>query len=271
MRTGRQHFATLTDIAHPGATARLDVHEARPGELVVVTDEVAAFRLDPRPDATRLVVDGQALEAPAGAPIELRRTGDRWRPGRADPPRGHKRAGLEGALRDVFLDPVVFVHGSRNPATARANREVAEHFATRYTGTARYPVLADDAARPDALAGKHVFLVGTPEDNRLLGAIAARLPITVRDGAVHAGRRRHAGPGVGALFIHPNPDQPTRYVVVLTAPAPGGIWRALSLPNLLPDFVVYDDALAPATASQVLGDGRVLDAGFFGRDWSLPP
>jgi hypothetical protein len=75
---------------------------------------------------------------------------------------------------------------------------------------------------------------------------------------------------VGAIFIHPNPRQPERYVVVVEAPRAPGIWRALSLPALLPDFVVFDAGLAPAAGQQVLGSARVLAAGFFERDWAVP-
>ena len=70
--------------------------------------------------------------------------------------------------------------------------------------------------------------------------------------------------------IHPNPRQPARYVVVVEALRAPGIWRALSLPALLPDFMVFDAGLAPAAGQQVLGSGRVLAAGFFERDWSVP-
>jgi hypothetical protein len=76
---------------------------------------------------------------------------------------------------------------------------------------------------------------------------------------------------VGAIFVRPNPRHPDRYVVVVTAPRAAGIWRALSLPQMLPDFVVYDDELAPAAAEVVLGrDAKVVAAGFFDDAWKLP-
>ena len=49
-----------------------------------------------------------------------------------------------------------------------------------------------------------------------------------------------------------------------------GTWRSLSLPDLLPDFVVYDSAVAPARGQIILGAGSVRAAGFFTRDWGMP-
>jgi hypothetical protein len=58
--------------------------------------------------------------------------------------------------------------------------------------------------------------------------------------------------------------------VIVTAPSPAGIWRALSLPRLLPDFVIYDDQVRPAAGEQLLRSAKVLAAGFFDSDWQLP-
>ena len=57
---------------------------------------------------------------------------------------------------------------------------------------------------------------------------------------------------------------------VIRAGAEEGTLRALSLPDLLPDFVVYDEKVAPARGQLVLGSASLRAAGFFGLDWSLP-
>jgi hypothetical protein len=57
---------------------------------------------------------------------------------------------------------------------------------------------------------------------------------------------------------------------VITATQVGGILRALSLPQLLPDFVVFDKQLRPAATEQVLGNASVRAAGYFTRHWRLP-
>jgi hypothetical protein len=78
------------------------------------------------------------------------------------------------------------------------------------------------------------------------------------------------GTEVGAAFVVPNPRRPDRYLVVVEGVDAPGTWRSLSLPSLLPDFVVYDVKLAPARGQMLLGAGSVRAAGFFKNDWSLP-
>jgi hypothetical protein len=39
---------------------------------------------------------------------------------------------------------------------------------------------------------------------------------------------------------------------------------------LLPDFVVYDQDVAPSRGQMLIGAGSVRASGFFANDWSLP-
>jgi hypothetical protein len=59
-------------------------------------------------------------------------------------------------------------------------------------------------------------------------------------------------------------------VVVLEGVGVAGLRRGLSLPRLVPDFVVYDEGVAGARGQLELGGATVRAAGFFERDWSLP-
>ncbi len=272
LRYGRRYWAELRQLERHGTRARLDAKRTSPTTFEVRTENVRQFRLSPAitpGQRLSVVVDRETLDVPVGSALEFSRT-DRWRVG-ALATTNEKRAGVEGPIRDVFLGPVLFVYGSENASTLRANREVAERFGRFHQGmTIAYPVVADRALTSE-LATKHsLVLVGTPADNSVLRALAGKLPIeTVSDG-IRAGGRHYSGENVGAIFIQPNPQHPDRYVVVITAPSVGGIWRALSLPQLLPDFIVYDVNLRDAATQQVLGDARVRAAGFFERDWSWP-
>jgi len=49
-----------------------------------------------------------------------------------------------------------------------------------------------------------------------------------------------------------------------------GLYRSLSLPMQLPDFIVFDSGLAPSAGQQILAEGKALAAGYFDRDWNLP-
>src|SRR5690606_5464000 len=96
-------------------------------------------------------------------------------------------------------------------------------------------------------------------------------PIRVRDGAVEIGGQSIRGREVGAAFVYPNPARRDRYVVVVAGADVPGTLRATSLPELRPDFVVWDERLAPARGHLLLGAASVRAAGFFRPDWSLPP
>ena len=135
----------------------------------------------------------------------------------------------------------------------------------------RYPVIADREVNPATLKSKSLFLVGGPRSNRVTRRFGPDLPVRIVAGAVELGSKRFAGQGVGALLIHPNPMHPDRYIVALMAVTARGLYNALALPRLLPDFVVFNDDVAPGAGQQVLGSAGVLAAGFFDVDWGLPP
>ena len=84
------------------------------------------------------------------------------------------------------------------------------------------------------------------------------------------GEQHITGREVGAAFIHPNPLRPDRYVVVVAGADVAGTLRAESLPEFLPDFVVWDTSLAPARGQVLLGSGKLRAGGTFTNDWALP-
>ena len=84
------------------------------------------------------------------------------------------------------------------------------------------------------------------------------------------GQKRFTGDELGAAFIRPNPRRTDRYVVVVEGTSAIGTWRSLSLPDLLPDFVIWDKTVAPARGQMLLSAGALLAGGFFKNDWSVP-
>jgi len=84
------------------------------------------------------------------------------------------------------------------------------------------------------------------------------------------GGQKITGSQLGAAFIRPNPKRTDRYVVVVEGADALGTWRSLSLPELLPDFIVYDEDVAPARGQQLLSAGVARAGGFFTNEWALP-
>ncbi len=278
LRYARQSWLAITALARPGHMGRVDAVIAKDGKLTLATGSVEGVSVDRALaglDASAPVdvaIDGATIGFAGGAAIELHRDGDTWKPGTAPHPAGGKRAGVEGPIRDAFLGPVAFVYGTLDPGTMRANREVAEAFAHRRPGMdVHYTVVSDRELDPSLAATHSLFVVGTARDNLVLRALDPDLPVHADATTLSLGTHRYTGDGVGAIAVFPNPRHPDRYVIAIEATGVRGIWRALSLPELLPDFVVYDDRLAGAAAQQVLGaHASVLAAGFLNDDWSVP-
>ena len=231
--------------------------------------------------ATVVTIDNQKVPFDEGEAIVLAREGTTWKKTAATKaplasPR--KQRNVTGPLRDVFYEPILFVYGAGDEA--RANEQVARSFAKiRYGVSVNYPVLSDAEffAKNEPLANdRALFLVG--RTNKVLAALksqapagsASASPITIDDGKVTLGSERLTGKELGAAFIRPNPARTDRYVVVVAGADVAGTLRAMSLPDLIPDFVVWDEGLAPSRGQVLLGAGALRAGGFFTKDWSLP-
>lgn len=279
LRTARQYWVRLHAFAAGARLAQIDAQVLSSGEVLVRTSGAAAIELSPPEtlvrsgETRRLTIDGHAVQYAPGAALLAQRGAapGAWVAGLPAQDVAHKRARLEGPIRDVYLEPLVFVFGTLDPATWRANRELADTLArSRFGPGVHYRVMADRDLTPELEQEHSLFLVGNVRDHALLRALGTALPAGVDGAAVRFGSRRHTSHEVGALFVHPNPRARQRYLLTLTAPTLPGAFRALSLPALLPDFVVYDARVAPATSEQVLGAAEVVEAGYFNADWSVP-
>jgi predicted esterase len=218
-------------------------------------------------------IDAETLRFEAGEALDVERREGRWEKGIAAPTAGlHKGSRLAGPLRDVHHEPLVVVYGTADPLLARANEQVARWFASIKPGfEIDYPILADTAYDPAAWKGHAVALIGGPASNLVTRRLDDRLPIHVRPGEVRAGAERFEGDELGAAFVYPNPDNPGHYVAVIAGASVPGTLRAMSLPDLLPDFVVYDRGVARSRGQMILGRGSLLAGGMFDEQWALPP
>jgi poly(3-hydroxybutyrate) depolymerase len=262
--------------------------------MTVVTHGVGALGLDRDAvlvdDAAPIAVtvDGDRTTFQAGEAIELRREPDpdggksHWRGGPVGLPGDRKAGTVTGPIHDVFHEPILFVWGASDPAQARANEEVARAWAhVRWGVRVGYPIESDTEfyARGEAIANdRALFLVGNARSNRVVRELEQALPIRIDGGDVVVGANRISATDgdadrsqLGAIFIRPNPRRHDRYVVVVEGVGPLGTWRSLSLPDMLPDFAVYDDGVTAARNGLTLGGATLRAGGFFGQDWSVLP
>jgi poly(3-hydroxybutyrate) depolymerase len=265
--------------------ARIDDHN----QVYVATHGISAVGLDR--DAVRIDdslpvsvhVDGKALAFQAGEPIEMHRTqaadGQAWLAGPASHAGPFKHGFVTGPIRDAFHEPLTFVWGADDPAQANTNEAVAKAWARVRPGVhVEYPVMSDADFIASGLAvdaDRALFLVGNAKSNRVLREIEPDMPIRIDGDSIVVGGARFVPktsdlPQLGAAFIWPNPKRADRYVVVVEGVGSLGTWRSLSLPDILPDYVVFDEDVAPARGQLVLGSASVRAAGFFAQDWSPP-
>jgi hypothetical protein len=229
---------------------------------------VAALRLHlddaPAGDGPVVVeVDGQAVGALRGS-VDLVRDGA-WRLGTPDD--RLRRPDLAGPADAVLRAPVRVVYGTADPDTAEGLRMLAEHLAAIRPGARlTLPVVADTALADRGAT--NLILVGGPRENRVLAAIADRLPLRIERDAVRVGARVFRGRGLGVQLVHPDPAAPGRLVLVVAGTDLRGALLARHLPDLAPDWLVYDERVAAQRHGFVLDRRRVLGGGFFGPRWA---
>ncbi len=274
LRYARSFWVEITRIEPVGTMAKADLRITSPGRAEGKLSGVGGLKLASTEGFSvaqqrTLVLNGETLEFQPNEPIDLLLEGSKFR--RRQPGQVESRLpGLEGPIAELWNAPHVFVYGTGRPETRFANRDVALRMAAPRPGVElQIPVLADVEFDPASDPRRPIY-VGIPSDHCWLAAIAARLPIRVNAQSLEVGDKPLSGNELGAFFVYPDPTRPQRLLGVLTAPTVAGLYRALSLPALLPDYVVYDRHVLPAQGQQVLGAGAsIVMGGFFDQRWQL--
>ncbi len=186
---------------------------------------------------------------------------------------GAKRAGVEGPLGDVWFGPLVVIYGTQVVNEIEANRLAADRLAMHAPWIdLRVPVLADVLVSEADLVGKSVILVGRPETNLITRRFAPDLEkagFRFVEGALVVGERRFEGPEIGLSVVRPSPWDPERYVVLHAGVGIDGTLSARYLPELSPDYLVYDNRVRAVFGDRILGAREVLLGGFFDAAWGL--
>ena len=259
----------------PESFADIDAQMDWPSKaLRITTRNVESFAIDVAalgpPKGTTVTVDGAALaleEALKTAFFEKGEAG--WSVSGTEPARaGKKRAGVSGPLDDVLRHPQLIVFGTQDPAQTEANMAVADHFSSAdHWAAARFPIKADRDVTEAELTGRSLVLIGGPASNKITALFAASLPVTFEKGALVLRGKRYEGDDVGASFIHPHPRDPKEYVVVHAGTTFRGTLASRHLPQLAPDFLIYDKGILAMRGELLLDRRTVKEGGFFDETW----
>ena len=264
----------------PPGFADIDGHwmKDKREEYTVATKNVAAFALDlgALGAVARVAVDGTAIAMDDASPKVFfeRNAAGAWTRAAAEPSRaGKKRHGVAGPLDDVLRHPQLIVYGTQDPAQTEANRrDVAEHFSSSgYFAYAHFPVKADTETTDADLTGREPRAHRQPGVERRDREAHRRPSVRFEGGAVVLGGARYAGENVGVSLIYPHPRDPAEYVVLHAGVGYRGTLESRNLPELSPDYLVYDRGSASrCSRGEVLLDKReVLAGGFFDDDWRV--
>lgn len=265
-RTRSSYWVTIEQREAPDRFAEVDARLAD-GVVTATIEGARAVTFAPtlEPGASLTVRIGERTIEGA-SPLTVERFEGGWRAAtHAWPEPDARRAGAAGPIRDVFHDPLTFVVGTQDPRHTLINRLVAETWAHPHGWIVDYPIVDDVDVTDAMIASRSLVLIGPPASNAVHARYADRLPIQVTADGVRFAGETHRGAQVGTTFVAPNPDHPTRSLLVIAGPRPLGTWRANDLPDILPDYVIYDERVAPAHARWACGGTgcEYLSHGFF--------
>lgn len=224
-------------------------------------------------NAATILVDKARLQVPENTPtVHLHRTRESWEV--LSQPRSmenQKRPGLSGPLDDVRIRPSLVIYGTQDPGQTEHNRTVAAYHAqTHLRNSLNFPIKADTEVTDAALKSHSLILIGNPQSNLITRRLVETLPVQFEEEALVLGKKRFEGQGVGISIIHPSPLNPDEYVVLHAGTSIRGTGASRFLPDLVPDFLIYDDRITEQWGRTLLEDRPILHGGFFDANWQLP-
>jgi len=220
--------------------------EYKEGAIRVTTANIDALTLRPGQLAA-LVVDGREVASTAEV-VHLSKQSGQWQIGEWKSGALVKRHGLQGPIGDAFNSRFLAVYGDGDRDLAIAELDAIRNPPGPLDIHGDFPMKAASKVTRADVESSNLILFGTAKSNAVLKRIAASLPAGLVDR--------------GGIFIYPNPENASRYVVVwsaklLSAPDPG-LHSGWIMPlNLLPDYVEVKD-------------GKVASGGHFDNEWNLP-
>jgi dienelactone hydrolase len=259
--------------------AALDVAKR---EVTVTTSNVVRLDLVP-PVAggapVKVTVDGTAIDAPAADKVHLRLVHaagadgkPSWTLAASQPGAREKKPARGGPFKNAFAHGFVAVVGTQGDDAADAllmakARYDSDQWWVR--GNGRFEILTDRVFDPAEYKGRNVVLYGNHDQHAdwdaLVGATAG---VDVRDGTLAGPTGRHQGDDLAAMFVLPRADCDQGQVGVIAATGATGLRAAMRTPVFtagvgIPDLVAFRADMLEK------GTGGIVEAGFFGNDWSV--
>ncbi len=271
------HWVRVTQRDDPMAFVAADAQLTGPNAIQLDTDNALEVVLAPPPPLVdpaqplRVVWNGEEQTVPFDAQgrVVLRTAG-------YAPAGLVKTPAADGPLSDLETTPFAIVQGTTSPdpmmrrlceqQVQRAIRdwEIFQHTKPRF--------FRDTEISDEDLTRYSLALIGGPADNAVTKRLSERLPLQVSANGIAVDGRAFPVQDAVVRMIYPHPLNPARYVVVLAATSPAGLYLAGSFSDLANsmDFCIMDSRLPDA--AQGRPEEQVLPAmGVFDHNWKLSP
>ena len=243
LKYNRAYWVTIDRLTHHNADAMVTASYDK-NSIRVATTNIDALTLSLGAVSATLVVDSQEVSQGALPDVvHLTRQSGQWKTGEWKAGALVKRHGLQGPVGDAFLSRFLVVYGDGGRELAIAELDAVRNPPGPLDIHGDFPMKSASKVMREDIVSSNLILFGTAETNVVLKRIASKLP---------AGHD---------IFIYPNPENPSRYVVVwsaklLSAPDPGLRSSWIMPLQLLPDHVRVKD-------------GKVVSGGHFDSDWQM--
>lgn len=277
LRYNKMFWVEIVGLKQHWEDSRVDAQLTGPKSVIITTKNVTALKLQEpwgpgttfAPDLS-IVIDEQTVSPPTsaklGGELYLVKRAKGWVVETQTPydytagKYRRKAPGLQGPIDDAFVERFSVVKPSTSGDGSLVDRWAdfeSQHFVDRWRMLMRgEPILGG--------AGNEV-LWGTPQTNPSIKAIVDKLPIEWNDKTVGMGDLKFDATKVVPMLIYPNPNDPTKYVVInsgLTFREAHDRTNSLQNPKL-GDWAFVDVTEPPTDEAP----GKVLAAGFFDEEW----
>jgi hypothetical protein len=183
---------------------------------------------------------------------------------------------LNGPIVDTYQSPFLYVYGTISPNSFENGviEKVAQDVVDRWKLLRNriVPLKKDVDVTEADIQKYHLILYGNERSNKIIKQIGPEMPIRFTEDAIIVGDRSYKDYNYGAIFVHPNPLNPAKYVLIYGALSYHGFPDINAVKASETDYVIFNE-MSKMTISNV--NAKPVEAGYFDKSdpshWKVKP